>query len=308
MLRRIPKAVVATVLVGVLTFTIGVRAAYADEGTIVLLDILANSISEVDKLSETISTLRKSYTEAKRLAGYADDAYRAFNAFKTYNGQVFSKELGQALDSAFPDVAYYRREASHTGPWAQGTGELQRMMAYCLGDKIRERVGEAACVTLQENLSTAQAKKALAATFGTAPAVAGSQEIRAVDHESASAISSSFAQVNRDGVARAQAKALLAQCEDLGSDADVDTMAACQAAANTAQIQQLSQTTELTDQVAQLSRLEAVRLAQENARRKRELNDVVDQRKAILDGAEQLGAEPGEIRTDGLRFFDDGNH
>jgi hypothetical protein len=305
--RRIPRAVIATVVLGTLTFSLGIRAAYADEGTLVLLDILANSFVEIDKLSESIATMRKTYAEAKRMAGYADDAYRAFNAFKNYNGQVFAKELGQALDNAFPDAAYYRREASGTGPWAQGTGELQRMVAYCLGDMVRSRVGASACTSLQENISTAQARRALSATFGTVPAVAGSTEIRAVDHESAGAISSSFAQVNRDSVARTQAKALLAQCQNTDG-ADDDTIAACQAAANTAQIEQLSQMTELTDQVAESNRLQAVRLAQENARRKREINDVIEQRKVILDGADQLGAEPGEIHTDGIKFFDDGKN
>jgi hypothetical protein len=300
-LRRLATAS----LIGVLTVTLGLGAARADEGTLVLLDILTNSFAELSKLDETIVTMRRTYGEAKKLASYADDASRAFKSFEKMNADVFSQDVADSLERAFPDVGYYRREASRTGPWAEGTGELQRLVAFCIRGEITGR--GAACATLEENITTAQARKAISATFGTMPPVAGSVEVRAVDHEAASAVSASFAQTNRDAVTRARAKALLSQCESLDGSEGEDTIAACQAAANSAQIAGLAQAADLTDSVAELTRLEAVRAAQENARRKREVTDVIEQRAQIIKGAEEIGIDRGaEVRTEGVRIFDEG--
>src|SRR5712692_6073576 len=180
---------------GFLVFCLGVQAAWADffGGDLPLLTaIVTNTSAQLTKLGETLSTLRKSYEDAKRVASYADDAYQAYQHFSQYSAQMFRDDVTRSFESAYPDVAYFRREAAH-----------------------------------------------------------GAQ-MESVDDEAGLAIAASSSQTGRDQIARAQAESLREQC--MGA-ADDDSLAACQAAANLAQIQALKQTTELTDQVAESNRL-----------------------------------------------------
>src|SRR5262249_35778991 len=95
--------------------------------------LVAQAAQTGTTLGETLSTLRQSYEEARRVAGYADDAYRAFQAFQGYSAELFARDLVQGFETAYPDVAYFRREASGAGPWARGSGELRRLIRLCIG-------------------------------------------------------------------------------------------------------------------------------------------------------------------------------
>jgi hypothetical protein len=120
----------------------GANVAHADlwSADIPLLSsILGNGISTLNAINEQIATLRKTYDEARRLASYADDAYRTFKHFREYTADMFNADATAAPDAALPELSSFRREASGTGPWAQGTGELQRVFVRNLVRHFRLR-------------------------------------------------------------------------------------------------------------------------------------------------------------------------
>ena len=62
----------------------------------------------------------------------------------------------------------------------------------------------------------------------------------------------------------------------------------------------------VTDALAEANRLQAVRLAQENAARKRELSEALQRREAVREGGRRLAPPRVEVRTDGLGFSSGG--
>ena len=66
----------------------------------------------------------------------------------------------------------------------------------------------------------------------------------------------------------------------------------------------LTQSAELTDQVAESNRLQALRLAQENAKRKREIAESIERREIILEGANNMTPRPPQLKADGLDVFE----
>jgi len=291
------KAIVSFIA-GLLVLCLGVQTAHADffGGDLPLLTaIVTNTSQQLTKLGETLSTLRKTYDEAKRVASYADDAYKAYRHFSHHSAQMFRDGVTNSFESAYPDISYFRREASR-GPQIDGSGGLGRMLNYCLS-----RNSGTGCIELQQALSLQQARNNIATVFGPAPALAGYAEMKSLDDEAGLAVAASSSQTGRDQIARARAESLQEQCT---GEADDGNLAACQAAGSLAQIQALKQSTELTDQVAESNRLQALRLAQENARRKREIGEAIERRQIILDGAQNMTPRPPPLKAEGLDVFD----
>ena len=289
---------VISFLAGTLVFCLGLQTAHADlfGGDLPLLSaIVTNTAQQLTKLSETLSTLRKTYDEAKRVASYADDAYKAYQHFSHYSAQMFKDEVTHSFENAYPDLAYFRREAS-SGPQIDGSGGLGRLLSYCLSGKNGSQ-----CVELQLALSLQEARNNISTVFGPAPVVAGYTEMKSIDDEAGLAVAASSSQTGRDQIARAQAQSLQEQCT---GDADDGNLAACQAAGSLAQIQTLKQSTELTDQVAESNRLQALRLAQENAKRKREIGEAVERREILLESAQNMAPRPPQLKAEGLDVFD----
>ncbi len=283
------------------------QAAHADPlgGDIpILTGILVQATDQVTRMTETLATLRRTYEDARRVAGYADDAYQAFNQFQSFNAQLFRQDLARSLETSFPDIAYFRRQASDTGPWAKGTGELQRLITICL-------LGTGAgCTQIQEAISLKQAREALVTTFGAAPE--GAYDLKAIDHEAAVALSSSSAQQGRSASAREVSRKLLSQCgvdafgNVVANSKDPRVLAQCQAAAASAQIVALQQTADLADQVAETNRLQAMQLAQKNQDRKRELSEAQERREFLLEAATQAARRPIPMETDGFNLLEEG--
>jgi len=261
--------------------------------------ILVQTTDQVTRMAETLGTLKKSYDDARRVAAYADDAYQAFNQFRSFNVQLLGQNVTQTLTAAYPDIGVLRRQASDTGPWARGTGELQRLVSLCLGG------GTAGCAQFQEAISVSQAREALSSTFGLAPGSA--HDLKAVDHEAAVALSSSSSQQGRSTSMRAISRQLLSQCgaDETRSQSPL-VLAQCQAAAASAQIVSLEQNADLADQVAEGNRLQALQLAQHNAVRKRELLKAEERRSLLLDNAARSAPRPVPVLTEGFNLFDEG--
>jgi hypothetical protein len=258
-----------------------------------LATLVGQGVSELTQLAETLKTMRETYEETKRYVGYADDAVTAFKDFSAFGTEVFTQPQ-QAIDGLFPDLQYFRQEASNTGPWAQGTGELQRVIRNCL------TIGSG-CVEFRDSVTTSQARAALEGAFGTSPVE--DLEANATDYEASVAISASSAQAGRNAVTRQRADALMKRC---ASGTDKDSMAACQAAAYAATIMQARSTAEVSDQLAEGNRLQAVRISQENSQRKRELRNALERRAAIHDGATRMRPPEVRSRTEGFEFFQEG--
>src|SRR5713101_6635798 len=196
-------------LAGALVFCLGVQTAYADlfGGDLPLLSaIVTNTAQQLTKLSETLSTLRKTYEDAKRVASYADDAYKAYKHFTHYTAQMFRDEVTHSFENAYPDIAYFRREAA-SGPQIDGSGGLGRLLSYCLAGRSGSQ-----CVELQQALFLQQARDNIWTIFGPVPPVAGYAEMKSVDDEAGLAIAASSSQTGRDQIARAQAQSLQEQC------------------------------------------------------------------------------------------------
>jgi hypothetical protein len=248
-----------------------------------LSEIAGTSASELSQVSQVLTTAQQEYQQAKKVAGYADDAVRAYQSFQTMGSQLFSGNAVSVLSTAFPEVGEIQRAASGTGPWAQGTGELTRVISACLTGS--------ACFQTGAPVTVANAKTAITGTFGQPLPVAGGIETQAMDHEAATGIAAASSQLGKDQEARTQAKALMKNCT---GGTDDDSLAACQAASGAATILQAQQTADLTDQIAESNRLESVRVAQENGRRKREIDEAVQRRLAVFEGLDQI-LPPGEI-------------
>lgn len=285
-------------LAGVMAFGVGLRSAQADfwGGDIPLLSmIVTNTTQQITRLGEALGTLKQTYDETHRLAAYADDAVKTFNSFKSYSLELFRQDVTQALEASYPELGYFRRQASGSGPWAQGTGELQRLVSYCVRAILNGEKDGAGCAQLQETISLSQARSAITSTFGTMPSIAGVSEVRAVDHEAAVALAAGSADLGRNQVTRLNASALLRQCTGKSANSE-----SCQDAANAAGIEQLRQGAYLGDQLAESNKLQSMRLLQENARRKREVSEAVDRRKLLVEGAGAGGPPAVGIHTDGL--------
>src|SRR5215831_10770795 len=87
---------------GIVLLCFGVQTAYADlfGGDLGLLSALvSNSVEQLAKLGETLSTLRKTYDDAKRVASYADDAVRAYQHFSHYSGRMFRDEVTRSIEN-----------------------------------------------------------------------------------------------------------------------------------------------------------------------------------------------------------------
>ena len=292
--RRRMRALVCLLLAAVL-LPRSARASLWGEENAPLYTLVGQGIEELAQGLETFVTLTQTYDETRKYVGYAEDAVRLFKDFQAFGDEVLVRPQG-LIEKLFPDYAHYRREPSGTGPWAEGTGELQRIIRQCLGSGAVR-----GCAEFQEAVTMRQARNAIERTFGTVPVA--DLEVNAVDYEASLAIASTSALAGRNAMTREQAKALLRHCTEGSSDG---AAAACQAAAHAAAILQLQQLSGVSDAIAQSNRLQAVQLAQDNAARKREIDEALERRAAVRAGSQQLAPKRVDLRTGGLDFFGEG--
>lgn len=241
--------------------------------------LLAQGLQQLTAMGESLHTARQSYDEAKRVAGYAEDAKSAFNEFQAANGATFGTTLERAVEQAWPDIGYFRTEATRPGPWAQGTGELQRRVQVCVGQMLGP---DRRCTDVGEPLKLAQVRTSLAATFGQPV----SYETAVVDDEAATAIAASHAAQQRNAVRRRQLEELQARCTA------AKEQAACTAAADMAALIAADAALQQADAAATANRLTAVQLAQQNAAQKREAAQGDAQREILRDAAAHIPTAP----------------
>ena len=299
---RMPSRIAVALTLSV-SLTLGVRPAAADIAGAdipILLDLLVNSFTEIEQLRQQVRVARQTYDETKALVGYAQDAHRAFESYQKYSGEMFGADLLTTLDRSFPDLAYFHNELQTGGLLNAGENSgLRQKLVYCAGS----RFSGAECTEVHRAVTLGEARDAIALAFGTAPDGALGVEARVADQEAAVALASGSAQVGRNQVTRANARSLLALCT---AGTGEENIAACQAAAHTSELLQLEQQTLISDQLVEANRLQAVRVLQENAARKRELEEAHQRRDVVLDASQLLGAKPAKVKTEGLDFFGPG--
>src|SRR5713226_9437572 len=66
--------------------------------------ILTQATQAATTLGSALGTLRRTYQDAKRVAGYAQDAANAYNSFKAYNATLFKQDVQQAFEASYPDI------------------------------------------------------------------------------------------------------------------------------------------------------------------------------------------------------------
>lgn len=265
----------------------------------VLTGILVQATQTVSQLNESLQTAKRAYEEARRIASYADEAAEAYRQFGELNAELSRGDVGGLLDQAFPEAASLRDEARRLGEggrWAEGSGELRRMVQVCL------RVGQ--CTQVREALSVKQTREALDTVFGPSPAALS--ELQAVDSEVAVAVAASTAQEGRGAVSRAYAAELMRQCQRQRQGGGNSALAACQAAAAAADIAKLESDADVGDAVSQGNRLQALQLALESQARKRDLVEAQERRDVLLEGAKHLAGPPVNVQTEGFDVLGEG--
>lgn len=294
--RFVPRWALATSLVLASAFYPGTsHASLWGEENAPLYTLVTQGIQELAQGLESLAQLKATYDETVKYVGYVEDGIAAFEDFRRFGQDVLEQPDG-LVDQLFPDAQAIRRAASGTGPWAQGTGELQQRVRRCLGKGAAR-----GCTELEAAVSVAQARTALEQTFGTSPLK--SNAVAALDYEASVALSSASASLGRGEVLRQQAQALLKRCTRGSSEGAI---VACQAAAHAAGILQLQQLSFVTDALAEANRLQAVGLAQVNAEGKQRLFELEYRRDALKEGALRLAPPKVQLRTDGLDWFGGG--
>jgi hypothetical protein len=281
-------------------------AAFIDLGGDALLaDILANTTKQLAVGMQSLSELRRSYSEVKRVTEYADDAASAARSFQSFSARRFGDRFQADLDAAYPDLERFRKDALagqglSGSTWAQGTGTLQHLSTYCLSDAA---AGKPACVQLRNELEGSSVLRALAGTFGPG---SGVTQARAVDAEVAATIRGGAAQERVSELQKARLRELLRRCNgasEFGDSREAKRLAEeCQLAAQQAQLLHLEEGQETNMKLAQIARLQALAVEQKNADLKRELAEQDGRRAALTAGLDDLARERVTIRSGGLGF------
>jgi hypothetical protein len=303
-MKRLPvgTAVATAVTLGTLIYGAKAAALFDLGGNALLADLLANATKQLAVTTQSLAELRRSYSEVKKVAQYADDAADAARSFQRFSAQRFGPRFLSDLDAAQPDLERYRRDAlGSTGmagsEWGRGTDPLQQLSTYCLPGS-----GPSDCVRLPGPLDGPKVLAALDATFG--PGGAREAQARAVDAEVAAAIQGDVAQARVAALQKARVRELLRQCNSIGdasSARDAKRLAEeCRAAAEQAQLLHLEVGQETNIKLGQIARLQAVGIEQKNGELKRELAEQAGLREGLTAGLENLAGQRLSIRSGGL--------
>jgi hypothetical protein len=312
---RRPRSLVvfaAAVMTGAVVMTAPPAYAFlgiADTGDVLLADLVANAVQQLATLSDTLATARKTYDEARKVSGYARDAYAIAASFQQFSLQRFGQRLQSDMDNAYPDAAYYRDQMEY-GRWVQG-GRLAPYVRYCLsGTLSKNGAGEIVfnteklCTQLRQELGTAHVLTMLGETFGAVPAseAASPKGVQAavVDAEVAAQITAQTSQWNRTQRVKQLDEQMEADCAST-SDADGPS-AACEAAAQRAQMDALAEHAETNRLLSEQARLMALQLAQKNADLKREMTEASERRAALARDGQTFGSETLRIRASGSQL------
>jgi hypothetical protein len=286
--HRFPHSLSAALLAGTVLAVLAAPEASADlfGGDIPLLSTLVSQgTQQLSTAKQVLRGVDDEVASAQKLVGFANQARTVFTQFSHARVSDFGADALGLAGGALPP-SDKSRLVSGVAPWAPATGELKPSVAQCITTS-----GSSACRQMHDAISPRDAQNALSSTFG--PAL--QSDTRAGDYEASRALSlADTHQQQESSRAAVSAASRSAACAS-GSDAAVCGLA------QTAR--QESQLDTINEQLAEGNRLQATRLALQNAERKRALGEAQERRQAIIEGAKALRPPTVSVSGDGITLL-----
>ncbi len=249
--------------------------------------LVSQGAQELSTAAQALGTLREGATSAQRMVGFATQAQTLFSRFATSRVADFGADSFGLAHGTLP-VSDGSRLRSGVAPWAAATGELRGVSRQCASDVTS---GASACRQVHDPLTPTDAQGALRRTFG--PAL--QPDTQAGDYEVARALSAADAHQQQEGSRAAVSAASRSAACASGEDAAVCGLA------QTAR--QESQLDAVNEQLAEANRLQAVRLALQNAERKRALGEAQERRTVVTEGWKALRTPTLTVSADGVSLL-----
>lgn len=319
---RNKKGLIATIVVGAFALTYAASAStffIPDEDSSSLVQILITSMQQLNTLNQELGTVRQTYSETKKLTGFAEDAANAFVGLANadLSGSV------ALLEDAVPNLRFFDREAHHLNSWTQGRGELNALVRACVRARQNQVGAQASAQQAQQTWATTPgstfptaANQAATSATTSADQVCGNLDAQVSGQRLALLISTDFGppytpaqqladQVAADALGDSEALALRDQtlqddwkgyeqyCFQVAkggliADLDDTTMQRCQAAEILVQIRSAREMQILRGEARELKDIEAYRLLEESGDRKRESDERTKEQQQLIDGAKQM--------------------
>jgi hypothetical protein len=283
-----PHSLSAAFLAGAVLVLIAAPEASADlfGGDLPLLSTLVSQgVQQLSTATQVLRGVNDEVASAQKLVGFANQARTVFGQFAHARVGDFGAD-GLGLAPGTLPVSDKARLVSGVIPWARATGELKPSGTQCISAS-----GSSACRTMHDAITPVDAQSALSSTFG--PAL--HPDTRAGDYEASRALSLADTHQQQESArAAASAAGRSAACAS-GSDSAVCGLA------QTAR--QESQLDTLNEQLAEGNRLQATRLALQNAERKRALDEAQERTQAIAEGAKALQPPGVSVSGDGVSLI-----
>ena len=287
--QRSPHPLSTALLAGAVLVFLAAPEASADlfGGDIPLLTTLVSQgAQQLSTASQVLRGVNNEVASAQQLVGFATQARTVFTQFAHARvGDFGADALGLAAGTS--PASDTRRLASGVAAWAPATGELKPSATQC----VTAASGSSACRQMHDAITAIEAQGALSGTFGAAL----HPDTRAGDYEVSRALTlTDTHQQQESSRAVVSAASRSAACAS-GSDAAVCGLA------QTAR--QESQLDTMNEQLAEGNRLQATRLALQNAERKRALDEAQERRQAVTEGAKALKPPSVSVSADGISLL-----
>jgi hypothetical protein len=286
--RRWSPSFSAAILAGVLLVLVAAPEASADffGGDIPLLSTLVTQgTQQLSTASQALQGIHAEVASAQKLVGFATEAKTVFNSFAGTRVSDFGAD-GLGLGGGTLAVSDKSRLSSGVVPWAPATGELKTVSSQCAST-----AGGSACRQLHTAITPSDAQSALSGTFGAAL----HPETQAGDYEASRGLSAADTHQQQEGNrAAASAASRTAACVS-GGDSTVCGLA------QTAR--QESQLDTVNEQLAEGNRLQATRLALQNAERKRALGEADERRQVVTEGLKAMRSPLVSVSGDGMSLL-----
>lgn len=280
----------AAVLAGGILVLVAAPEASADlfGGDIPLLSTLVTQgTQQLSTTSQVLHGINDQATSTQKLVGFATQAQAAFTSFARGRVADFGADaLGLAKGTS--PVSDKSRLASGVVPWAPATGELTTVASQCVP---AGGAGTSACREMHTAITPTDAQTALSGTFG--PALR--PDTQAGDYEASRLLSAADTHQQQESARAAVSAASRSTACVSGGDSTVCGLA--QTARQESQLDTVNQ------QLAEGNRLQATRLALQNAERKRALGDVQERQAVVLEGLKALRTPAVSVQGDGVNLL-----
>jgi hypothetical protein len=286
--RRPSRSLSTAMLAGAGLVFVAAPDASADlfGGDIPLLSTLVSQgAQQLSTATQVLRGVNSEVASAQKLVGFANEARTVFGQFSRARLGDFGAD-GLGLGAGTLPVSDKGRLMSGVASWASATGELRSVAIQCASAS-----GSSACRQVHDAITPADAQSALSRTFG--PALRADTLVG--DYEASRGLSLSDTHQQQESSRAALSAASRSAACASGSDSAVCGLA------QTAR--QESQLDTINAQMAEGNRLQATRLALQNADRKRALNEAQERRSAVNSAVKALQPPGVSVSADGINLL-----